>query len=61
MSETKDYAVRVDNLSRAFKGKQALKDVTLHIPVGSIFGLVGLNGAGKTTLMRHLMLSLIHI
>ena len=55
MSETKDYAVRVDNLSRAFKGKQALKDVTLHIPVGSIFGLVGLNGAGKTTLIRHLM------
>ena len=55
MSEAKNYAVRIDNLSRAFKGKQALKDVTLHIPVGSIFGLVGLNGAGKTTLIRHLM------
>ena len=55
MSDAKNYAVQIDNLSRAFKGKQALKDVTLHIPVGSIFGLVGLNGAGKTTLIRHLM------
>lgn len=55
MNESRTLAVQVDNLSRAFKGKQALKDVTLHIPVGSIFGLVGLNGAGKTTLIRHLM------
>ncbi|NND98761.1 MAG: ABC transporter ATP-binding protein [Pirellulaceae bacterium] len=53
-----DYAVKVDHLSRAFRGKQALQDVTLHIPVGSIFGLVGLNGAGKTTLIRHLIGSL---
>jgi len=32
-------------------GVQALKDVTLTIPVG-MYGLVGLNGAGKSTLMR---------
>ena len=50
-----EMAVQVDHLSRAFRGKQALDDVTLHIPVGSIFGLVGLNGAGKTTLIRHLI------
>ena len=30
---------------------QALKDVTLTIPVG-MFGLLGPNGAGKSTLMR---------
>ena len=50
-----ELAVQVDRLSRAFRGKQALNDVTLHIPVGTIFGLVGLNGAGKTTLIRHLI------
>ncbi len=32
--------------------------MNLQIPVGSIFGLVGLNGAGKTTLIRHLIGSL---
>ena len=50
-----ELAVQVDQLSRAFRGKQALNDVTLHIPIGTIFGLVGLNGAGKTTLIRHLI------
>ncbi len=53
--DAQQLAVQVDHLSRAFRGKQALQDVTLHIPVGSIFGLVGLNGAGKTTLIRHLI------
>ncbi len=50
-----DVAVKVENLSRSFRGKTALRDVSLSIPVGSVFGLVGLNGAGKTTLIRHLM------
>ncbi len=53
-----DLAVQVEHLTRSFRGKVALKDVSLQIPVGSIFGLVGLNGAGKTTLIRHLIGSL---
>ncbi len=53
-----DLAVRIEHLSRTFRGNSALKDVSLQIPVGSIFGLVGLNGAGKTTLIRHLIGSL---
>lgn len=51
-------AVAVCNLSRSFYGKVALDDVSLQIPVGSVFGLIGLNGAGKTTLIRHLIGSL---
>ena len=50
-----NVAVAVENLSRKFRGKQALRNVNLTIPRGSVFGLVGLNGAGKTTLIRHLM------
>jgi ABC-2 type transport system ATP-binding protein len=53
-----DLAVNVERLSRSFRGTIALKDASLQIPVGSIFGLVGLNGAGKTTLIRHLIGSL---
>lgn len=50
-----DFAVHVESLSRAFRGKQALSDVTMRVPTGSVFGLVGLNGAGKTTLIRHII------
>lgn len=57
-SQPEDLAIRIENLSRWFRGVCAVDDVTLQIPVGSIFGLVGLNGAGKTTLIRHLIGSL---
>jgi len=42
----------INNLSKRYRsGVQALKDVSLRIPMG-MFGLLGPNGAGKTTLMR---------
>ncbi|WP_372897801.1 ABC transporter ATP-binding protein [Stieleria sp.] len=55
MTSTDDFAVRVQSLSRSFRGTDALLDVSLQIPRGSVFGLVGLNGAGKTTLIQHLI------
>jgi ABC-2 type transport system ATP-binding protein len=55
MSFQENYAATTHSLSRAFRGKLALSDVSLSIPSGSVFGLVGLNGAGKTTLIRHLI------
>jgi len=42
----------ISNLSKTYdNGVQALKNITLSIPVG-MFGLLGPNGAGKSTLMR---------
>jgi ABC-type multidrug transport system ATPase subunit len=46
--------LRIDNLSKRYSnGVQALRDVSLTIPLG-MFGLLGPNGAGKSTLMRTL-------
>ena len=47
--------VAVERLSRRFGKKVALDEVTLKIPSGCVYGLVGENGAGKTTLLKHLL------
>ena len=39
-------------LTKAFMGKKAVKDVSLKIRSGSIYGLHGPNGSGKTTWMK---------
>ena len=47
-----DNLLSVNGLCKDYGKAHVLKNVTLDIPAGSIFGLVGRNGAGKTTLMR---------
>ena len=41
--------IRLDHLSKKFRGRPALHDFSLEIPAGEIFGLLGHNGAGKST------------
>ena len=42
----------LQQICKSYGKHQVLKDISLHIPKGSIYGLIGKNGAGKTTLMR---------
>jgi len=50
-----DSVIRIDNLTRRFGSRTALDSVSLSLPRGAVYGLVGANGAGKTTLIRHIL------
>jgi ABC-2 type transport system ATP-binding protein len=41
--------IQLQQVRKAFKGKPALHELSLEIPQGEIFGLLGHNGAGKST------------
>lgn len=52
---TADAVIRIEGLSRRFGAKAALDNVSLTVPRGLVFGMVGANGAGKTTLIKHVL------
>ena len=47
--------ISVSELTRRFGATTALDAVSLSMPRGAVYGLVGANGAGKTTLIRHIL------
>jgi ABC-2 type transport system ATP-binding protein len=47
-----EYILETMGLTKIYGQKAAVNDVSLHIPEGVIYGLIGRNGAGKTTIMR---------
>jgi ABC-2 type transport system ATP-binding protein len=55
MEQETERVVEVAGLSHSFGKKEALRNITLSVTRGQVFGLVGENGAGKTTLIRHLL------
>jgi ABC-2 type transport system ATP-binding protein len=44
-----DFVIAIDGLTKRFGSVTAVQDLTLRVPRGGVFGLLGPNGSGKTT------------
>ena len=53
-----DYVMETQNLTKRYQSATVVDHVSLHVPKGKIYGLLGRNGAGKTTIMK-MMLQLV--
>lgn len=49
------HAVEIKNLNKSYGKINALNNINLEVPEGSIYGLLGPNGSGKTTLIKALV------
>lgn len=44
--------IEFKNINKSFKDKEVIKNISLKINGGKIYGLLGRNGVGKTTFLR---------
>ncbi len=49
------HAIEMENVTKTFGAHTAVGDLSLRVPVGSIYGFIGPNGSGKTTTLRMIM------
>src|SRR5438034_6840079 len=54
-SRVSESVISVSELTRRFGASTALDSVSVSLPRGAVYGLVGANGAGKTTLIKHIL------
>ena len=47
-----EYTIRTFGLCKKYEGRSGVQNVSMHVPKGQIYGLLGRNGAGKTTIMK---------
>jgi len=52
LNEQEEMLLRMEGISKAFPGVQALDNVDFEVAAGKVVALVGENGAGKSTLMK---------
>ncbi|MEZ5899853.1 MAG: ABC transporter ATP-binding protein [Hyphomicrobiaceae bacterium] len=49
-----DIAIEVEGLTKSFDGKVVVRNLSMKVPKGEIYGFLGPNGSGKTTTIRML-------
>ncbi|MEF2244262.1 MULTISPECIES: ABC transporter ATP-binding protein [unclassified Paenibacillus] len=47
--------IRVEQVSKLYRGSKVVENVSLHVKEGEIFSIIGTSGAGKTALMELLL------
>ena len=48
----KETVLKISGITKKYKNKAAVDNISMTIHKGDTYGLIGRNGAGKTTLMR---------
>jgi ABC-2 type transport system ATP-binding protein len=54
MAAPSDIAIDVEGLTKSFDGRVVVRDLSMQVKRGTIFGFLGPNGSGKTTTIRML-------
>ncbi len=52
-------AITIDRLTKHYGPRRVVNNVSLNIPAGCVYGLLGRNGAGKSTLIK-MLLGMVH-
>lgn len=55
MVDSESFVIQTNNLTKTYKGVNALQSLNLSVPKHSIFGFLGPNGAGKSTTIKLLL------
>ncbi|MFL6799942.1 MAG: ATP-binding cassette domain-containing protein, partial [Xanthobacteraceae bacterium] len=54
MTSAADIAIEVQGLTKSFKGRTVVRNLSMQVKRGEIYGFLGPNGSGKTTTIRML-------
>ncbi|MGH2441911.1 MAG: ABC transporter ATP-binding protein [Chloroflexota bacterium] len=50
--EATDLAIQIEGMWKSYGAVQAVENISMHVPTGSVYGLIGPNGCGKTTVIK---------
>lgn len=51
----KEIAIKLKNVSKSFADREVLKNISLEIPKGDSFVLIGKSGNGKSVLLKSII------
>ena len=55
-----ETAIKIQNLNKSFGKKHIIKDLSMELKAGEVFGFLGPNGAGKTTTIK-MIVGMLHL